>query len=61
MDEQKKPWYLSKTLWTNLVMGIAVIIFPSLKEMVSEEILASIFAFVNIALRFISKDKLTLT
>lgn len=59
--EQKKPWYLSKTLWTNLVMGVAVIVFPALKEMVSEEILTSIFAFVNIALRFITKDRLILS
>ncbi len=59
--EQSKKWYLSKMLWTNLVMGVAIIIFPSLKEMVSEEMLASIFAFVNIGLRFITKDRLTLS
>ncbi len=60
MEEQKKPWYLSKTLWTNLVMGVVVVIFPAVKEMVSEEILISVFAFANIVLRLVTKDKLLL-
>lgn len=54
-----KPWYRSKTIWTNMI-ALAVVIL-SLKgiEVTPEEqsaILAGILAIVNIVLRLITKD-----
>lgn len=59
-DLQIKKWYLSKTVWTNLVLGVLVFVFPSLQSTFSPETLGSIFAIINIALRLITKDKLEL-
>lgn len=60
MDElqQSKAWYLSKTLWTNFILGVAVYIFPQIGENISEDLLVSIFAVVNIILRAVTKDKI---
>lgn len=52
-----KPWYLSKTLWTNLILGTLGVLFPSL---VKPELVAALLATVNIVLRFISKDEIGL-
>ena len=62
MNENKKPVYLSKTFWTNVILVVALPFLPeSLKSLVSSpEALASIFAIINVALRLISKDKVTL-
>lgn len=57
---QGKAWYLSKTLWTNLIMGVVVIAVPKVSEVLTEDVLASIFMVVNIVLRTVTKDKLQL-
>lgn len=56
--QQSKAWYLSKTMWTNFILGVAVYIFPQIGENISEDLLVSIFAVVNIILRAVTKDKI---
>ncbi len=61
--ENLKPFYLSKTFWTNVLMFVVVYFLPeSIKPMIQNpETLASIFAVVNIILRFVTKDKVTIS
>ena len=60
MQALEKPWYLSKMFWTNLIMGVVLVVFPSLKETITEEVLVSVFATVNIILRlFFTDTKIT--
>ncbi len=60
--ETQKPIYLSKTFWTNVIMVILLPFMPeSIKSYLSSpEALATVFAIVNVVLRLISKDKVTL-
>jgi len=64
--EQIKPWYLSKTILVNIFMGLAMII-GSFKPSVADFIkvyfaeAGTAWAFINIILRAISKDKLSLS
>ena len=59
--EQGKSLLQSKTFWTNLVMGLASFLIPKeYGDMLSPEILASVFVVVNIVLRLISKDSVQL-
>lgn len=60
MEDQGKAWYLSKTIWTNLVMGVLVFAVPGMKEVVNEDVLAALFIVINIILRSVTKDKLQL-
>ena len=57
-----KPALKSKTLWVNFIMALTAIVFPPANAyMVAHpEVVASVFAGVNIVLRIITKDKLTL-
>lgn len=55
-----KKWYLSKTLWTNFVMGVVAIAVPKVNEVLTPDVLAGIFMFVNMILRLVTKDKLQL-
>lgn len=58
--ENSKKWYLSKTLWTNLLMGVVAIAVPKVKEIVTPDMLAGLFMVVNMMLRMVTKDKLQL-
>lgn len=57
--EESKPWYLSKTLWMQ-VLAIVAIVVPSsaafIKEYFSE--IGVGWAVINMILRLISKDKI---
>lgn len=55
-----KAFYLSKTFWTNVIMGVIVFAFPAVSKVISHENLATIFVVVNVILRSVTKDKLTL-
>ena len=57
----KKPWYLSKTLWSNFVLGVLVFVIPDLGEIMTEETLATVFAGVNFLLRIVTKEGLSLS
>lgn len=57
---ESKPIYLSKTFWTNIILGVAVVIWPQLGQYITTEVIAAIFVVANIALRLISKDTVQL-
>lgn len=58
---ETKPAYLSKTVWSNLILLVILPFLPeSAKAYVSAENVAYLFAGVNLLLRLISKDKLSL-
>ena len=52
-----KKWYQSKTLWVNILAGIAALA-TGLSQIVSTGEAISFMAIVNIILRFISSSKL---
>lgn len=56
----QKPFYLSKTLWANALIYAAAHI-PALKPYVTVESVASVVAAVNLVLRVVTQDKLTLS
>ena len=57
-EPTKKDWYLSKTLWFNVLFGVIAIVFPKMKEMLPEDMFETVIVAVNLILRFITKDKL---
>lgn len=61
MEPTKKPFYLSKTLWTNLIMGVLAIAIPWVQENITPDMLTYAFAGVNMLLRLITKDKLEIS
>lgn len=59
LNENKKPWYLSKTLWMQVLAIVAIIVPGSanfIKEYFSEVGMG--WALINMILRLISKDKI---
>lgn len=61
-----KPWYLSKTILANILMGIALIVAqfkPGAQEFVQQYlgVAGSAWAFINIVLRLVTKDKIEIT
>ena len=54
---KKKKWYLSKTLWTNFIMGVVAIAIPKVGEVVTPDVMAGIFMVVNIILRGVTDSK----
>jgi hypothetical protein len=62
MQPDTKPALYSKTLWVNLIMGLTAIFVPSVNTYMQAhpEVVTMIFTGVNVVLRLISKDKLSL-
>jgi len=62
MPETKKPW-LSKTIWLNLVGAVLALVYPPASSWLAShaEITLGFFAGLNILLRLISKDKISLS
>lgn len=62
MPEIKKPW-LSKTIWLNLAGAILALVYPPASAWLSAnaEITFGFFAGLNILLRLVSKDKISLS
>jgi len=61
--EPAKAAYLSKTLWTNLVMGFVAIVIafvPAAETYVNSEVVMMIFALVNMVMRMVTKDRVVL-
>lgn len=61
-----KKWYESKTLWVNLLAGIAAItgafgIDIGLTPEVQTTIVTGVMALVNIALRVVTKQPVSIT
>lgn len=58
---ESKPIYLSKTFWTNLILGVAAVAAPAeLQAQITPEVLASVFVVVNVILRLLTKEEVTL-
>ena len=55
----KKPW-LSKTIWSNIIMAV-VAFFPGVNEwfVANPDALVMMFTIANVLLRLITKDKLS--
>lgn len=54
--ENGKPWYLSKTIWVNSVLGLAMAVYPDLKQYMDENVIIAIFVVANLILRVVTKD-----
>ncbi|MEW5799965.1 MAG: hypothetical protein AB1728_13270 [Bacteroidota bacterium] len=54
-----KPWYYSKTVWTNVISGVWVFIGPLIGvPVLSPDLMAQILDVLNIVLRFVTKQPL---
>ena len=58
---ETKPWYMSKTLWVNLLMFVLTLAQSDLLigMNLDPKIIASIVAVVNLVLRFLTTTALT--
>lgn len=61
-----KPWYLSKTILVNILMGIAMIVAvfsPTASEFIKNYFAeaGSAWALINVVLRVVSKDKISIS
>lgn len=65
---ESKKWYQSKTVLINMIAGVALAIAPAMPggQVVAEwlngnvEMIGMVWAGLNVALRFITKDKVKL-
>ena len=59
--DSKKPW-LSKTLWLNAIGAALAIAYPPAALWMSEnpEVVAGVWAGLNVLLRLVTKDKVSL-
>ncbi len=59
--DSKKPW-LSKTIWMNFILAAIALASPTVQGWASDhpEVLPMFMAGVNVALRFITKDAVSL-
>jgi hypothetical protein len=56
-----KPWYASKTIWTNFIGAVWLFIGPLVGiPVLSPEVMTQIFDVLNIVLRFFTKQPITL-
>ena len=53
-----KRWFRSKTLWTNIIAIVAIVIAAQTGHTVSAEAQVTILGMVNILLRLITKEQL---
>jgi len=57
----KKPW-LSKTLWVNAIVAVGALFAPGASDYIAShpDLVVGVFAVVNMVLRLVSKDKLSI-
>ena len=57
---ESKPWYLSKTVWTNFILFVGAILVTTgaIDAQLSAETVAMIITIVNVILRFISGSQI---
>lgn len=62
MKQQSKPFYLSKVYWTNILMaGVCLLPEQYRGFALSADVQALAFTGVNLVLRAVTKDNLTLS
>ena len=55
-----KKWYASKTVWSNFIMLIGVVVLNTTgKNLLTPEVQAAIITVVNLLLRIITKEEIT--
>ena len=59
---EKKAAYLSKTLWINAIVAVSALAYPPVSEYVQghADLVLTVFAALNMVLRLVSKDKISL-
>lgn len=59
---ESKPFYLSKTFWVQ-VLGVVAVAVPASREFIQNNLgeAGAAWAVINVILRAISKDKLSLS
>lgn len=61
-ESVNKPWYTSKTIWTNLAMALWTFIGPLIGiPTFDPEIMVGVFTVVNLLLRLITKGAVTIS
>ena len=60
---ETKPWYLSKTILLNTLAALLAVFYPPAQEWIVQhpDMVAGIFAVINVLLRFVSKDGISIT
>lgn len=58
----KKPAWLSKTLWTNFILALSALFLPSVGDFIASnpEAAALGWSVINMVLRWASKDQLSI-
>ena len=60
MEVVNKKWYVSKTVWVNVVATIGIIAQAATgKIVISPEVQVAIISVINLALRAITKENIT--
>ncbi len=65
MDQQTKPFWASRTIWANLFMVAGVVLESTgvtdiFNAETQEMALAAVMGVVNLVLRFVTKDPITI-
>ena len=57
---ESKPWYLSKTVWTNFILFVGAILVTTgvIQAQLSPETVAMIITIVNVILRFFTQSQI---
>lgn len=58
MVEEKKKWYKSKTLWTNIIAVGAIIIESEYGYPITAETQLIVLGLVNFVLRLVTKEEI---
>lgn len=58
---QSKPWYASKTMWFNILAGVALYVQSKFGFVLSSDEQAGIILVVNIVLRAVTKGAVTIS
>lgn len=58
-----KPWYTSKTIWTNLIMAVTVIFWPGVNDWVAANLdtVAIGWTVINTILRLLTKGSVQIS
>jgi amino acid transporter len=59
-DDDKKPWYRSKTMWVNIIAGLALLIQLYSGFIIGPEEQTAIIIVINLILRAITGKGLTI-
>jgi len=58
---ETKPWYVSKTIWANVLMYVAMIASKQFGFEVSVEEQGAVLLLVNVILRAVTKGKIRIS